>query len=55
MYRRCIIRNAEDKPELVAKLDLTSSEQDRVREVLSFYKQQDIDWTSSFSARLKGR
>lgn len=54
MYRRRILRNVEDKPELVARLDLTSSEQDRVREVLSFYKRQDIDWASPFSVRLKG-
>ncbi|XP_076836719.1 uncharacterized protein LOC143504293 [Brachyhypopomus gauderio] len=54
MYRRHILRNAEEKPDVVVTLDVHASEQDREREMLTFYKRQNLDWTSPFSVRFKG-
>lgn len=53
-YRRYIPKNADNKPDLVMWLDLTSSEEDREREILSFYKWQGVDWTRPFTVKLKG-
>ncbi|MEQ2219892.1 hypothetical protein XENOCAPTIV_027432, partial [Xenoophorus captivus] len=46
--------NAELKPGLVARLDLGSTEEDREREILTFYKKTGIDWASPFSVILTG-
>lgn len=54
MYRRQILKNAEDKPNLVVTLDLHSCEEDREREMLAFYKRPNVDWTSPFTVKLKG-
>uniref|UniRef100_A0A8C1P360 HECT domain-containing protein n=1 Tax=Cyprinus carpio TaxID=7962 RepID=A0A8C1P360_CYPCA len=54
LFRRHILKNAEDKPDLVVTLDLHSCEKDREREMLTFYKRPNIDWTSPFTVKLKG-
>ncbi|XP_051951404.1 uncharacterized protein LOC127621731 [Xyrauchen texanus] len=54
LFRRHILKNAEDKPDLVVKLDLHSCEKDREREMLTFYKRPNIDWTSLLTVKLKG-
>ncbi|XP_049419864.1 uncharacterized protein LOC125881002 isoform X2 [Epinephelus fuscoguttatus] len=54
MFRRHLLNNAELKPELVARLDLRSTEEDREREILTFYKKPGIDWASPFSVILSG-
>ncbi|KAJ8250866.1 hypothetical protein GJAV_G00214110 [Gymnothorax javanicus] len=54
MFQRHLLNNAELKPELVARLDLRSTEEDREREILSFYKKPGIDWASPFSVILGG-
>jgi len=46
LFRRHILKNAEDKPDLVVTLDLHSCEKDRERDMLTFYKRPNIDWTS---------
>lgn len=55
MFKHYLLKNGELKPELVARLDLRSTEEDREREILSFYKKPGIDWASPFSAILGGR
>ncbi|RXN38191.1 G2 M phase-specific E3 ubiquitin- ligase-like protein [Labeo rohita] len=54
MYRRQILKNADDKPDLVVTLDLHSCEKDREREMLAFYKRPNVDWTSPLTVKLKG-
>ncbi|XP_049906331.1 uncharacterized protein LOC126393928 [Epinephelus moara] len=54
MFRRHLLNNAELMPELVARLDLRSTEEDREREILTFYKKTGIDWASPFSVILTG-
>ncbi|XP_023811216.1 uncharacterized protein LOC110014692 isoform X2 [Oryzias latipes] len=54
LFRQHLIHNAELKPELVARLDLRTTEEDREREILTFYKKQGIDWASPFSVVLGG-
>lgn len=54
MYRRQILKNADDKPDLVVTLDLYSCEKDREREMLAFYKRPNVDWTSPLTVKLKG-
>ncbi len=54
MFRRQLLNSSERKPELVARLDLRSSEEDREREILSFYKKTGVDWASPFSVILGG-
>ena len=50
MFRCHLLNSAELKPELVARLDLRTTEEVREREILTFYKKQGIDWASPFSA-----
>lgn len=54
IYRRNILKNADDKPDLVVTLDLHSCEKDREREMLAFYKRPNVDWTSPLTVKLKG-
>ncbi|XP_057213283.1 uncharacterized protein LOC130568441 isoform X2 [Triplophysa rosa] len=54
IYRRQILKNADDKPDLVVTLDLHSCEKDREREMLAFYKRPNVDWTSPLTVKLKG-
>jgi len=54
MFCRHLLNNAELKPGLVARLDLGSTEEDREREILTFYKKTGIDWASPFSVILTG-
>lgn len=55
MFRHHLLNSAEHKPELVARLDLRSTEEDREREIITFYKKPGIDWASPFSVILGGR
>ncbi|RVE61339.1 hypothetical protein OJAV_G00169860 [Oryzias javanicus] len=54
MFRHHLLTSAEHKPELVARLDLRSTEEDREREIITFYKKPGIDWASPFSVILGG-
>lgn len=49
-----MLHNAEDKPNLLITLDMHSTETDRERVMLFFYKQTNVDWTRPFEVRLKG-
>ncbi|XP_048854380.1 uncharacterized protein LOC125722238 [Brienomyrus brachyistius] len=53
MYRDLMLQNAEDKPNLLITLDMHSTETDRERAMLFFYKQTNVDWTRPFEVRLK--
>lgn len=48
IFRHHLLNNAKLKPELVARLDLGSTEEHR------FYKKPGIDWASPFSVILRG-
>ncbi|XP_013855930.1 uncharacterized protein LOC106511731, partial [Austrofundulus limnaeus] len=54
IFKRQLLNSAELKPELVARLDLRSTEEDREREILTFYKKPGIDWARPFSVILGG-
>ncbi|KAJ8270424.1 hypothetical protein GJAV_G00114420 [Gymnothorax javanicus] len=54
IYRRQMLTSAQERPDLVATLDMAGTEEDRERQILSFYKLPAIDWTSPFSVTLKG-
>lgn len=54
MFRYKLLNSSELKPELVARLDLRTTEEDREREILTFYKKPGIDWASPFSVKLGG-
>lgn len=55
MFRHQLINNASHNPELVARLDLGSIEEQREREIIFFYKNPGIDWASPFSVILRGK
>lgn len=54
IFRHHLLNSAKLKPELIARLDLGSTEEHREREILSFYKKPGIDWASPFSVILRG-
>ncbi|KAL6464612.1 hypothetical protein MHYP_G00269290 [Metynnis hypsauchen] len=53
-FRRNLLQEAEEQPELVARIDFTRDPQDREREMLTFYKRHDICWARPFSVILRG-
>ncbi|XP_024139528.1 uncharacterized protein LOC112153494 [Oryzias melastigma] len=54
MFRDAVLQRAPNKPKLMVTLDLESSETDRERDIICFYKQANIDWSRPFEARLRG-
>lgn len=55
MFRRSLLQEVEDQPDLVAKMDLLKSPEEREREVLTFYKNQTVNWARQLSVLLKGK
>ncbi|XP_076849279.1 uncharacterized protein LOC143497276 isoform X2 [Brachyhypopomus gauderio] len=53
-FRRNLLQEAEEQPELVARIDFTRDTQDREREILTFYKRHEICWARPFSVILRG-
>lgn len=54
MYRQLIIKDADDKPDLVISLDLHNCEMDREREIFAFYKRPNVDCKYLLIVQLKG-
>ena len=54
-YRRYMLNKARQNRELVVHLDIRTSEVDRERAILSFYKRPGVEWASPFSLVMEGR
>ncbi|KAI7789827.1 uncharacterized protein LOC130549524 [Triplophysa rosa] len=54
IFRRSILQEVEDQPDLVAKMDLLKSPEEREREILTFYKHTVTNWARPLSVLLMG-
>lgn len=55
IFRRSLLQEVEDQPDLVAKMDLRKSPEEREREILTFYKNPMTNWARPLSVLLGGK
>ncbi|XP_039524304.1 uncharacterized protein LOC120477014 [Pimephales promelas] len=54
IFRRFVLQEVEDQPDLVAKMDLRKSPEEREREILTFYKNSMTNWAHPLCVLLGG-
>jgi len=55
IFRRFVLQEVEDQPDLVAKMDLRKSPEEREREILTFYKNSMTNWAHPLCVLLGGK
>lgn len=55
IFRRSILQEVENQSDLVAKMDLLKSPEEREREILTFYKHAMTNWARPLSVLLMGK